>query len=292
MSVKSSIHITHLLPVLEYGDDGPIPPAKEAEPLATALAKDTNTQKLLQAYVSLRLMSLRQNPEAFSSNYAREAAFTDEQWEERLWGGQRDKATFIASMARRTPKPEQHPDPTNDKGWSENTTGATRPGPEEGPQEWIGCVTILGPGAIKSISGDLYLSLSNETGISAEEASHYLVGGMWVNASYRGQGVGKMLVRAILDWAKQHEGDRDKGRREFEYDEGQRDVATSCHSSSLVGEVHSAKHGRAKVIVLQVRATNVSAKSLYQTLGFGVLRKPEGTTETPPDSDIWMAHYC
>ncbi len=38
----------------------------------------------VQAYKRIRLQALRENPEAFSSSWEEESAFTDQEWEERL----------------------------------------------------------------------------------------------------------------------------------------------------------------------------------------------------------------
>ncbi|KAH6912654.1 hypothetical protein BKA70DRAFT_1559139 [Coprinopsis sp. MPI-PUGE-AT-0042] len=271
MSVERNIRVAHLLPPSKNSEDGSTRPAQEAESFANAMAKDRAAQKMLRAYASLRLMSLQQDPEAFCSTHAREAAFTDEQWAERLWDAQGDKATFIATAGRRIHAPGRLPEP------------------KEGIQEWVGCITILGPGAIKTISGHPYPSFSHKTGAPIAGASHYLIVAMWVRGNYRRQRVGKMLVSAALDWAKTHEGDHDGDHGKRSREEAERSGAGSLVKE---GGVNQTGAGHMKAIMLQVRPTNISAKGLYESSGFRVLSDPEGIIDTPEESDIWMVHCC
>ena len=50
----------------------------------------------LAAYKKLRLTSLQLDPQAFSSNYAREVTFSDDAWRERVEG--QGKQTIVASV--------------------------------------------------------------------------------------------------------------------------------------------------------------------------------------------------
>jgi len=54
----------------------------------------------VEHYKTFRLLALQTSPEAFGSNYAREIAFTDDIWYNRL--ANKDAATFIALDAGRT----------------------------------------------------------------------------------------------------------------------------------------------------------------------------------------------
>lgn len=142
----------------------------------------------LTAYKALRLTSLQIDPHAFSSNYAREVAFTEDAWRERL--DSPFKQTLIASVlpddADEAPAHER--DNTDDNGGGVGETG-----------KWIGMASIVGPSAmLPSV-----LAPFREAGISANRAIYALYG-MWVHPAHRGKGVGARLVKACLEWARTH----------------------------------------------------------------------------------------
>lgn len=120
------------------------------------------SQADLTAYKTLRLTALQTDPAAFSSTYAREAAFPEDVWRQRLDSPL--KQVLIASDS-------------------------------EGG--WIGTAWIIGPSGMPPAA----LAPFEEAGLGAKWTTYGLFG-MWVHPAHRGKGVGKRLVDACLDWAR------------------------------------------------------------------------------------------
>ncbi|ESZ91646.1 hypothetical protein SBOR_7977 [Sclerotinia borealis F-4128] len=120
-------------------------------------------------YKEFRLLSLQIAPEAFASNYEREAAFLDEVWYERLANPY--AATFFAFRDFRL----------------------------------IGTISILGP---LPYGPEEMMALGNPWQAIGDNASnkqatgHYRINGVFTLPEVRGQGVGKALIEVALRLAK------------------------------------------------------------------------------------------
>lgn len=135
----------------------------------------------LNAYKTLRLTSLQMDPQAFASTYAREVAFSEDIWRERL--DSRFKQTMVASV-------QDSVSPTSERGVDDKEK-ATETG------EWIGTATIVGPsGILPSI-----LAPFKEAGVGTNWEMYALFA-MWVHPAHRGKGVGVQLVKACLEWVR------------------------------------------------------------------------------------------
>lgn len=134
----------------------------------------------LTAYKTLRLTSLQIDPHAFGSTYAREVAFTEDVWQERL--DSLLKQTVIASVSSHERGNDNGDEPALDAG----ETG-----------EWVGTATIIGPsGVLPSV-----LAPFRDAGVGANWEIYALYA-MWVHPAHRGKGVGTRLVKACLEWAR------------------------------------------------------------------------------------------
>ncbi|KIJ17598.1 hypothetical protein PAXINDRAFT_72718 [Paxillus involutus ATCC 200175] len=136
----------------------------------------------IAAYKALRLISLQTDPASFISTYAREVAFTDDVWQQRL--SSPFKQTFIASY---------HPAPYSDG----EPQAVNEEHEDDGKDTWIGTVTILGPSELLPST----LAPFDEVGMGANWEM-YFVAAMWVQPAHRGKGVGRELVMASLEWAR------------------------------------------------------------------------------------------
>ncbi|KAF7912840.1 uncharacterized protein EAF01_001861 [Botrytis porri] len=163
-------------------------------------------------YKEFRLLSLQVAPEAFASNYSTEAAFLDEVWYERL--ANPHAATHFAL---------------------ENS-------------EIIGTVSMLGPlihgPEDMTVLGNPWQAIGDKT--SNEQATgHYRMNGVFTLPDVRGQGVGKSLIEAALQYAG--------------------------------GE--AAGQGKAFVCSVVVESDNARARRLYERCGFVAMKEvPNGDT--------------
>ncbi|KAI9644657.1 hypothetical protein NHQ30_006681 [Ciborinia camelliae] len=131
-----------------------------------------SSEDLVRSYVGkykeFRLLSLQVAPEAFASNYAREVAFLDERWYERL--ANPHAATFFAL---------------------ENS-------------KIIGTISILGPLPYApdemTALGNPWQAIDDETP-NKLATGHYRINAMFALPEIRGQGVGKALIEAALGHA-------------------------------------------------------------------------------------------
>ena len=131
-------------------------------------------------YTEIRLSTLSTNPEAFGSTYARESAFTREQWVARV--NTNGRQTFVAI--------------NNDN------------------DNWIGTLSVLYPemliGGPKSTPYPAEISAAEEKG----ELDVLVIFGVWVRPGYRKRGVAQMLVQHTLEAVRQHFTSRPNGETE------------------------------------------------------------------------------
>ena len=258
--------------------------------LLLKITEDQQAQRLLRSYASLRLLSLQSDPSAFGSNYAREAAFTDMEWAERLWGTPGAKATFVAKVES-TSLPSSEVKAQSQTDVSDTREGEGREGRVGyGCEEWVGCVTVLGPQAIQVISPDLYHSLQIA---KAEQLAHYLVVAMWVKPNWRHQGIAKKLLGAALEWAKDDEGNRENSEPAAE-----RSVKNMSEGSGCLPNEHSytrsSDGNTGRAIHLQVHTNNEAARRLYEASGFQTVTPSDGVLAHRNDeqTELWMVHCC
>lgn len=115
-------------------------------------------------FASIRLLALKTDPSSFGSTYAREIAFTPDQWRARL--STADRATFVASLA----------DPA---------------------QAWVATASVLVPSAMIA---DAVAPL----GAAGVAGAVYMVVGMWVHPGHRRKGLGRGLVEQVAVWIRGH----------------------------------------------------------------------------------------
>ncbi|EFE42627.1 GNAT family acetyltransferase, putative [Trichophyton verrucosum HKI 0517] len=147
---------------------------------------------LCSRYRTARLRALKTYPEAFSSKYERESAFTDEQWAQRLQNPM--SRTFVAVCVDHvTEAPSNVEDVEKLKS-----------------NEWVGMVVLLGPkvvGPSMKYAWDPFLSMAwmqpdDERDFNDAEAATFAVS-MFVLPEAARRGVGKMLVSRMMDSAKE-----------------------------------------------------------------------------------------
>ncbi|KAF8548335.1 hypothetical protein OG21DRAFT_1479230 [Imleria badia] len=136
----------------------------------------------LNAYKAFRLTSLQMDPQAFGSNYAREVAFSEDVWRDRV--DSPFKRTVVASVL-------DSASPTSEYGNVSGKEEAAETG------EWIGTAGIVGPsGMLPSV-----LAPFKEAGMDVNWEIYALYA-MWVHPAHRGKGVGAQVVKACLGWAR------------------------------------------------------------------------------------------
>lgn len=120
------------------------------------------------------------DPQAFGSNYAREVAFTEQVWRERV--NSPFKRTIVASVT--------------DASHAEELGDVEKKEPGE-TGEWIGMASIVGPSGLVPST----LAPFEKAGVGSNWEIYALYG-MWVHPVQRGKGVGAQLVKACLEWAR------------------------------------------------------------------------------------------
>ncbi|EGD91768.1 hypothetical protein H112_00880 [Trichophyton rubrum D6] len=147
---------------------------------------------LCSRYRTARLRALKTYPEAFSSKYERESAFTDEQWAQRLQNPM--SRTFVAvCVDHDTEAPASVAEVEKLKS-----------------NEWMGMVVLLGPkvvGSSMKYVWDPFLSMAwmqpdDEGDFKDAEAATFAVS-MFVLPEAARRGVGKMLISRMMDYAKE-----------------------------------------------------------------------------------------
>ncbi|TFK34766.1 acyl-CoA N-acyltransferase [Crucibulum laeve] len=126
-------------------------------------------------YRSIRLKSLKTNPEAYGSTYEREIAFTTDQWRSRL--DAHDRKTFIAAQTTGST--------------SITETGSIR---GEEPREgiWVATASVITPEMLRKAEIELPASV-DET-----KTAVYALVGMWVDPNHRRKGLGRKLIEALV----------------------------------------------------------------------------------------------
>ncbi|KAG9315975.1 hypothetical protein JVU11DRAFT_3632 [Chiua virens] len=185
----------------------------------------------LAAYKTLRLTSLQVDPQAFGSNYARELAFTDDVWRQRI--DSPCKRTFVASVSESVRDAESGGDTD-----VEDVGRVTLHHPSEDKGEWIGTASIVGPSDLVPGIVDRF----REDGVLGSNWQVYGLFAMWVHPAHRKRGIGAQLVKACLEWARTHIASKAEGGGDIE-----------------------------KVVVLLVHDNNVAGRALYSRLGFNNL---------------------
>ncbi|KAH7923345.1 hypothetical protein BV22DRAFT_1036430 [Leucogyrophana mollusca] len=177
----------------------------------------------VENYSKLRLLSLKVDPASFGSTYEREVAFSKDIWFKRL--SSPFKQTFISSVRD-----------------------------DDGNDRWVGTVTILAPSELLPSTVEPFQRAG-----AAEDWDLYFLVAMWVHPEYRGKGLGKELVAAGLEWARNNRDPKDdpQGNRE-------------------------------KVIALLVRDHNIGGRALYEKMKFEYLVGVASDDE----KDLWMTVKC
>jgi len=150
---------------------------------------------LAQKYKSLRLESLKTDPESFASSYEQEVAFTDDVWSDRLKNPL--ARSFIALDLRDVPQ-------TNSEAHSDSTVALP----------WVGITVLLGPrifmGDIPTANTSpwkLFYGAQAETIEESESIEPmtrmYVINAVWIKPDARGRGIAKRLMDEVIKVAQQ-----------------------------------------------------------------------------------------
>jgi GNAT superfamily N-acetyltransferase len=124
-------------------------------------------------YKEIRLQSLLVDPAVFTSTYARESAFTQEKWRQRL------NSVHTATVVVYESQP-----PLVDEDVDATISG-----------KWVGIMTILAPSALREHIRPKAVEVGEETQV-------YGLFGMWTHPEHRQKGLGRRLVEAGLEWVR------------------------------------------------------------------------------------------
>jgi GNAT superfamily N-acetyltransferase len=158
--------------------------SREPQKLLAALAQKSKT---------LRLESLQTNPEAFSSNYAREVAFDDAVWVDRL---KNPEASTIVALEMRG----------LDAGLDDLEAAAEA--------RWVGVSVLMGPrtldGTFPPSNGDAFWKTVLDVPVRAADAEDgavntlvYVINAVYVVPSARHTGLGKRLIEKAVDTSRE-----------------------------------------------------------------------------------------
>jgi GNAT superfamily N-acetyltransferase len=150
-------------------------------------------QTLAQKSKSLRLQSLKSNPEAFSSTYEREIAFEDAIWENRL---KNTEARTLICL-----------DMGNHEAERDGLDAAA-----EAP--WVGVTVLVGPrtleGPYPPPSGEVpwkafpaAVARALDAKESAGKTSAYVINAVYVTPLARGKGLGKELIERAVEVSRE-----------------------------------------------------------------------------------------
>lgn len=215
---------------------------------------DTAMTEIVKRYKHIRLMGLQLSPSAFGSNHAREAAFTDDIWVERITNPLRKM--FVAIRLDDLSN-SSLPDAYGNDGNRALTVLLNSP--------WQGVITILGPKVLPPDQPGLEHTpwqiftpdnSSSPPQLTSMKNGHavYVIVGMYVSPNGRREGHGRRLVDAAVAAAV----------------EESRDLNASKIS-----------------ICLEISQGNIPAKKLYEHSGFST-RDDSGKTD---ENMVWQRAF-
>lgn len=146
----------------------------------TVLPKSHPSPPLLARYKSFRLTSLLLSPSSFAATHAAESALPEETWISRLTNP--SSTTIIA---------------TNPSIATPIATNPTNKTTEDGDDPWLASLVISGPLNRTALAEKLYLPEPPAVLVAARQ---YVLGGMYVIPSARGNG----LAAEMIDFAKRY----------------------------------------------------------------------------------------
>jgi GNAT superfamily N-acetyltransferase len=206
----------------------------------------------LHKWISLRLLALKTNPEAFGSTYEEGLEKTEEMWRRRLDDG-KEKVEMVVVY---------RPNGVHLGDEVEYDHG----GGEEDSEEWVALLACVSPTALAAEQNHplpFFQAVRMEYGPDSNLAPFALFS-MWVHPSHRGRGLGRMLIDGAEEWARGH------------------CARTSISTASDQEEEGSSTSKLKKpVIVLDVYVSNQSAIKMYEAYGFKLFEgeDPEGLEE-------------
>lgn len=201
-------------------------------------------QAVVERYKKLRLHGLQVDPQSFSSTYEDESQFADEVWLSRIYNPA--GKTFAAVTGS-----DYQPENTTETLVQAHDTNDALQG-----KEWVGIVTLLGPGVFSRSNEDAataptqpyevflrdgeYRTPQKSSEVNNLTGAHlvYLIVGMFVSPSARRRGHGQRLMEAAI-------------------------AAATTEARRLGGYKAS--------ITLQVNSNNLHAQRLYEKVGFKVV---------------------
>ncbi|KAH9478068.1 hypothetical protein JR316_0010305 [Psilocybe cubensis] len=198
-----------------------------------------STSNLLSLYKYVRLAALLTNPEAFGSTYARETAFSDDAWAERV--NERGRETLLALF----------------HGSETHTATPSAPRENDKKETAIGTLTVLFPIMLAGHPQDPAYPPHIAEEVRACEVDVYMLVGMWVHPAHRGRGVGKALVQRAMEVVEQA---KLEGNEQCEEASG---INESCDTVQ-----EKDKKQKKKVLMLLVHDIQYDAIRLYRNTGF------------------------
>lgn len=210
-------------------------------------AAPTLEQAIVERYKKLRLHGLQVDPQSFSSTYEDESQFADEVWLSRIYNPA--GKTFAAVTGS-----DNQPENTTETLVQAHDTNNPLQGFSK--EEWVGIVTLLGPGVFSKPNENTvtsptrpyevffrngkYQTPQKSSKVDDLTGAHvvYLIVGMFISPSARRRGHGQRLMEAA--------------------------IAAATTEARRLG-------GRKVSITLQVNSNNLQAQRLYEKVGFKVV---------------------
>jgi GNAT superfamily N-acetyltransferase len=205
-------------------------------------------QDVVNRYKKLRLHGLRVDPQSFSSTYEDESQFPDSTWLSRIYN---PVGKTFAAVTNSNNQPEASTDkiPFHTMDTKDTFQRLLR-------KEWVGIVTLLGPGVFSRPNESVAIGLNQPYEVFIRDKKYqiplttselgdlsgahlvYLIVGMFVSPSARRRGHGQRLMDAVL--------------------------AAAADEACMLG-------ARKVSITVQVESGNLGAKRLYERVGFKVV---------------------
>jgi len=169
--------------------DKPVKPAEDLHPKQSSVFKvhyispaSTNLAFLAGKFSSLRLQALTISPESFGSKFKAVSKRTPSEWQAFL-----TRPNFHTFICSRYEADSEHPSSEYDI--------------EQG--QWVAHISLIGP--TPKSAYDLYPPNGGDESGSDEQESKWHLTALWTDPTFRGQGIGKKLTEAAVDFTTSYE---------------------------------------------------------------------------------------